>query len=148
MMLKKDGTVWARGLNGEGEFANDSTANSFIPVQVVRPAKAARLVAQPQRWQALNDGTAIYCPRATDRLNASANRQAKKRGPAVLSELKFAMIVAARLSVAVFKILGYTLIYTAQAIWFCAQGRSDKIGDAMGSLSRGAVDAFSDIFKT
>ena len=65
-----------------------------------------------------------------------------------MSELKFAMIVAARLSVAVFKILSYTLIYTAQAIWFCAQGRSDKIGDAMGSLSRGAVDAFSDIFKT
>lgn len=66
----------------------------------------------------------------------------------MLSELKFAMIVAARLSVAVFKILGYTLIYTAQAIWFGAQGRFDKIGDAMGSLSRGAVDAFSDIFKT
>lgn len=65
-----------------------------------------------------------------------------------MSELKFAMIVAARLSVAIFKILSYTLIYTAQAIWFGAQGRLDKIGDAMGSLGRGAVDAFSDIFKT
>lgn len=39
MMLKNVGAVWARELNGEGEFANDSTANSFIPVQVVRPAK-------------------------------------------------------------------------------------------------------------
>lgn len=65
----------------------------------------------------------------------------------MLSELKFVMIVAARLSVATFKIISYTLIYTAQAMWFGAQGRTDKIGDAMGSLTRGAVDAFADIFK-
>ena len=65
----------------------------------------------------------------------------------MFAELKVALIVAARLSVAILKIISYTLIYTAQAIWFGAQGRTDKIGDAMGSLARGAVDAFADIFK-
>lgn len=38
------------------------------------------------------------------------------------------MIVAARLSVAIFKIISHTCIYTAQALWFGAQGRTDKIG--------------------
>lgn len=50
IMLNNDGAIWARGSNGQGEFANDSTANSFIPVQVVRPAK------RPAWWRSRSGG--------------------------------------------------------------------------------------------
>ena len=57
------------------------------------------------------------------------------------------MIVAARLTMAVFKITSYVMIYCAQAMWFLAAGRRDKVGDAMGTLARGITDAFADIFR-
>ena len=65
----------------------------------------------------------------------------------ILSELKFALIVIAKIYIAVFKMIGYIFVYTAQAIWFAAQGRLDKSSDAMASLGRGVTNAFAGIFK-
>lgn len=65
----------------------------------------------------------------------------------MLSEFKFVLFVIAKLYIAVFKVVGYTLVYTARAIWFAARGRLDKSGDAMASLARGMVDAFAGIFR-
>ena len=37
LALKNDGTVWAWGLNGNGQLGNDSTTHSLVPVQVKDP---------------------------------------------------------------------------------------------------------------
>lgn len=65
----------------------------------------------------------------------------------MLSELKLVLFVIVKLYIAVFKVVGYTLVYTARAIWFAARGRLDKSRDAMASLGRGIVDAFAGIFR-
>jgi hypothetical protein len=46
-----------------------------------------------------------------------------------------------------FKIAGYFVVCIAQAIWYAAARKPDKIGDAFGYFGRGTVDAISDIFK-
>lgn len=60
---------------------------------------------------------------------------------------KFVIIGCVRLFVALYKIIGYTLACIAQALWYGAHGRIDKVGDAIGFLGRGITDAFTDIFK-
>lgn len=65
----------------------------------------------------------------------------------MLSELKFVLFAIAKLYIAAFKVVGYTLVYAARAIWFAARGRLDKSRDAMASLGRGMVDAIADIFR-
>jgi hypothetical protein len=49
---------------------------------------------------------------------------------------------------AAIQITGYTLVFVGQAIWFLANGRRDKVGDAFGSYGKWSVDALSRIFKT
>ena len=52
-----------------------------------------------------------------------------------------------RLMLAFFKITGYSAVYFAQAIWYGAQGRRDKIGDTIGFWGKATTDALADIFR-
>ena len=53
----------------------------------------------------------------------------------------------ARLIVAGFRITGYVIASIAQSVWYAANLRPDKIGDAIGFLGRGVTDAIADVFK-
>ena len=51
------------------------------------------------------------------------------------------------LLLACFKVTGYFVIFIVQVVIYIITGQPNKIGDAVGYLGRGAVDAFADIFK-
>lgn len=52
-----------------------------------------------------------------------------------------------RMLLAGFKIVGYVIAYSAQALWYLAHGSPARIGDAIGELGRGVTDAIADVFK-
>lgn len=55
--------------------------------------------------------------------------------------------IAGKLFLAIFKITSYFTISIVQVIWYAAFRKPEKIGDAIGELGRGTVDAITDIFK-
>jgi len=52
-----------------------------------------------------------------------------------------------KLMLAFFRILGYSVVYLAQAVWYGAHGRRDKLGDTIGFWGKATTDAIGDIFK-
>ena len=46
-----------------------------------------------------------------------------------------------------FKIAGYVIGYSTQALWYLAHGSPVRVGDAIGELSRGVTDAIAGIFR-
>jgi hypothetical protein len=52
-----------------------------------------------------------------------------------------------KLLLACFKITGYFIVFVVQVSMHIIFRQPEKIGDAIGYLGRGAVDAFGDIFK-
>lgn len=52
-----------------------------------------------------------------------------------------------RMLLASFKITGYVVSYSAQAVWHLASGNRSHVGDAIGNLGHAMTDAISEIFR-
>jgi hypothetical protein len=57
------------------------------------------------------------------------------------------LIMVGRVLLASAQVTAYVLIFTVQVIWYLLFRQPSKIGDAVGDLGRGSVDAFVGIFN-
>jgi uncharacterized membrane protein len=52
-----------------------------------------------------------------------------------------------RLFVAGFRIIGYIMVFILQVILYLRLGGKYKIGDAVGQLGKGVIDALADVVR-
>lgn len=51
-----------------------------------------------------------------------------------------------RVLLASFRILGYSITFLVQTLWFMVYRRTDKVADAFGDFGRSVTDAIAGIF--
>ena len=86
-------------------------------------------------------------------LSVSASRRIRNlKGTPVPTAERFAPVLSpfqlfGRLLLAGFKITGYCVACRAQSAWYLAHGKSEMVGNAIGSLGRDSTNAIAEIFR-